>query len=203
MFSQSNHLQPNRDTFATLLTRINGERLQKLFNEPWFNDLIPDARTMIGCTQGTAAHLEGDVAVHTALVFDTLDEVTARRLNRRPDFIEKLSVVLHDLRKPATRVDHGEGRVGFPGHEQLSAAEVLPLAHKLGLSEQETERLDYIVRYHGDAHSWPTLSAEAKDRLRSSPYFESLAVLQEADALSCYLPNGARLAVHWDEMFVL
>jgi hypothetical protein len=201
--SQTNHTRLDRDSFASLLGRINGQRLQELFNEKWFNDLIPDARAMIGCTQGTVAHLEGDVAVHTSLVFDTLDEVTTRRLNRRPDFIEKLSVVLHDLRKPATRVDYGGGRVGFPGHEELSATEVLPLARKLGLSEQETERLDYIVRYHGDAHSWPTLSAEAKARLQSSPYFESLAALQEADALSCYLPNGARLAVYWDEMFTL
>lgn len=191
---------PNRNSVASLLNRIDGARLQKVLQEPWFNALVTDASRMTGCDQGNVAHLEGDVAIHTGLVFDAIEQAANRRLNRSPDFVERLAAVLHDCRKPATRVDHGDGRVSFPGHEALAADEVPIIAQRLQLTNEEAARLEFVIRHHGDVHSWSQLPEEVRTRLRASPFFQSLALLQEADALSCALPGGAHLPVYWSDM---
>jgi hypothetical protein len=190
----------HRDSLSSLFNRIDGRQLQNVFEEPWFNRLVPNAAKMLGCGQGSVVHLEGDVAVHTGAVFDAIGEVAVRRLGRGADFIEKLSAVLHDCRKPATRVDNGDGSVSFPGHEALAADEVPAIAKRLRMTTEEANRLEFIVRHHGDVHGWPDLAEEVKASLRSSPYFTSLALLQEADALCCILPGGVHLAVYWDDM---
>ncbi len=168
---------------------------------PWLNDLVPNVALMIGCGQGgVTKHLEGDCAEHTILVISNTVEVARRRLGREPDFIELLSALLHDLCKPATRVERADGEVSFPGHEALSAAEVPAIARRLELDKSETERLHFVVARHGDAHRWQELNAELRSELTASPYRESLAILQEADARSCLFPDGGHLPVFWEEL---
>lgn len=200
MQSSPSHFSPNRDSLATLLSRIDGANLQRLFTAPWFNELIPDAALMVGCGQGNVAHLEGDVAVHTGKVFDAIERGAQARLGRSADFIERLAAVLHDCRKPATRLDRGDGRVNFPGHEALAADLVPSIADKLGLTAEEGARLEFVVRNHGTVHHWPTLPDTTKAELKSSPFFTTLTLLQEADAVSNLLPGGGHLPVYWDAM---
>lgn len=190
----------DRDRLKLLLTRLDGEGLQRLLAEPALNKLLPNAVDMIGCTQGTVCHLEGDVAQHTGLVFDTIKKVAQQRLQRDSDFIELLAVLIHDWRKPETRTECGGGRVRFPGHEKLAADEVPRIAQDLGLQPQEAAHLEFVVRYHGEVHAWPTLPQELKTALKTSPYFTSLALLQEADSRSDLVPGGGHKPVHWEEM---
>ena len=170
------------------------------FSEPWLNELIPRVDRMMGCGQGSVQHLEGDVAVHTALVFENLLQITPLRVQREADFVERLSVLLHDLRKPDVSQARSDGAVSFPGHEALAAAEVPSIAARIGLNAQEAARLQFLVARHGDAHSWSKLTPAVRDELRSSPYAVSLALLQEADARSCLFPDGSHLPIFWSEI---
>ena len=174
--------------------------LERAFKEPWFNELFPRICDLVGCDQGTKVHLEGDAAVHTAMVFENVATTAHARLGRAPDFIERLSAVLHDLRKPATRDPQPDGGVFFPGHEALVAEEIPAIAESLGLSKADSERLRFVVGRHGDAHGFPHLPNEERAAIASSPWILSLAILQEADAKSCLLTGGSHLPVYWDEL---
>ena len=189
-----------RGRFQHLLIHADAPALLAAFAQPWFNEIVPGAEQMIGCGQGTTKHLEGDVAEHTALVFENLLKVAVRRLGREADFVERLAVVLHDLRKPAVRVDRGGGDIAFPGHEALAAKDVSVIGEYLGLSISAIERLHFLVARHGDAHSWEEIGEEGRMELRASPFAESLALLQEADALSCLFPDGSHLPIYWNEI---
>lgn len=196
----SSGAKAKRRQLEDFLSRSSAEQLLAAFQEPWLNGFVPGLNRLAGCDQGTVAHLEGDVAVHTALVFDNLKKVAAARLKRPPDLIENLSVLLHDLRKPDTRAELAGGVVGFPGHEALAGPEAERIARELELSAEESARLHFIVIHHGDAHSWLELSASLQNELRSSPWVTSLALLQEADARSCLFPDGTHLPVFWNEL---
>lgn len=196
----------NSDQSAQLQQFLNfctREELIQAFGEEWLNDLIPDAKLMLGCGQGTKLHLEGDVAVHTSFVFENIKKVAQTRLGRSADYIERLSAVLHDVRKPATRLPLPDGGVDFPGHEAKAAAEVPAIAKRLGLSSSDTEKLYFLVAQHGMAHGFPNLSPQQKAELTLSPWAESLALLQEADARSCIFPDGSHLPVYWDNFIAL
>ncbi len=144
--------------------------------------------------------MEGDVAIHTSLVFEHMNECAKTRLGRDPDFVERLSVLLHDLKKPESRVDDGDGGVTFPGHEKLAALEVPTIAGRLGLTEEEEAKLYFLVAEHGEASRFLALPEDTQGRLWDSPFLESLALLQEADALSCIKPDGTPKSVYWDLM---
>jgi HD domain-containing protein len=174
------------------------QSLQDSFAEPWLNARIPGLADLIDCSQGTHKHCEGDVARHTALVFQHLCALAPDRLGREADFIERLAVVFHDLKKPATRIETADGPVRFPGHEALSAEEARRLAPELGLSSSEAERLEFLVAEHGNAHLWAKLPPEPRRRIAGSPWRASLALLQEADARACLFPDGSHLPVYFD-----
>jgi len=194
------HTPAIRKRLDDFLSTCTKESLHNAFQETWLNDIVPGIKELEGCDQGSKIHLEGDVAVHTALVFENLTATSLSRLGREPDFIERLSVVLHDLRKPDTREPQPDGSVWFPGHEAMAAEDVPQIAKTLGLSKEETDRLLFIVARHGDAHGLPELSQSQKNELTTSPWKISLALLQEADARSCLLTGGTYLPVYWSEI---
>lgn len=192
-----------RNQLEQFLVHANGETVYRELGSPWLNDLIPGLAALLTCDHGTQRHLEGDVARHTALVYTNMLETAERRYARRPEFVELLSVLLHDLRKPDTRTPHPDGDVTFPGHEMLAGGDADRLSARLKLTPDETACLSYLVRRHGDAHSWPALSEEQRLELAKSPWLPSLALLQEADALSCILPGGSTMPVYFREMIEL
>jgi hypothetical protein len=184
--------------FSEFLSSCSPAELLASFSEPWLNELIPGLADILGCDQGRERHSEGDVAAHTVLVFNNLRDCARRRVNRQPSFIEQLAAVMHDLKKPAVRKVGPDGSLSFAGHERMAAAEVRPLAQHLDLLPQEENCLFFLVAYHGDAHNILELPEHSRAELLSSPYIESLALLQEADALSCLFPDGSHLPVYWD-----
>lgn len=191
------------EDFFLFLTTCARMSLLNAFDQDWFNAFIPGARALIGCDQGTDAHLEGDAATHTALVFETIDAVARTRMGRAADPVEKLAVLLHDIAKPVTRTVLEGGGVSFPGHEAPGAEISLEVAKNLALSKEDADKLHYLVAQHGNAHEWPQLSAGIKNEITNSPWALSLGLLQEADARSCLLPGGGHLPVYWDEITAL
>lgn len=154
------------------------------------NSFIPGLERLEDCDQGTAFHLEGNVAIHTALVLQNLVLVCSERMGRLPTFVEYLAALIHDLKKPDTRYPQSGGLVTFPDHEEMAGREAPAIAGRLGLNESDTEQLTFVVRHHGDAHNWLNLEEPMRMRLKQSPWIAELALLQEADALSCQMPVG-------------
>jgi hypothetical protein len=122
------------------------------------------------------------------------------KLDRKPDWIELLAATIHDMRKPDTRVEYPDGNVRFPGHEVRAAADVPGIAAALGLTRADASRLEFVVRHHGDANDFPLLTPQILAELRSSPWFESLCLLHNADSMSCLMPGGKTLPCHWEMM---
>lgn len=187
-------------SFVSIITHATGTQLKELFAQPHFNEIIPDAHRMIGCDQGTHIHLEGDVAEHTSRVFDAIIVAAQSRFGRDADVIERLAAVIHDVRKPQTRLAKENGSVSFPGHEALAAAEVPEIGARIKLSEQDIERLHFMVANHGIVHSWHGLPIQEQQKLQASPFMASLALLQDADARSCIIPGNTHLPVFFDDM---
>lgn len=179
------------------LARSRAATLRRALSEDWLNAIFPDIRLIIGCDQGAELHLEGDVATHTVLVCMALPIFARRYLDREPDFVERLAALMHDWRKPMCR-RNARLRPPFPGHEVEAAAFTPLLAQRLGLSSAEQERLHFVVARHGLAHEYPYLSRGEQERLAASPHWASLALLQAADAHSCWCPGGGHLPIHWE-----
>lgn len=187
--------------FKTFILNCTQADFCQALSSDWLNHIVPGAKRMVGCSQGSQIHLEGDVAVHTAAVFQNFKDCVQSRFNRAPTYIELAAVLIHDIKKPDTRVEKSPGNVSFPGHEALAADETVPkVSVNLQLAPEEFNELDFLVRHHGDAHGWPGLDQKFKDKLKASPYFCSLALLQEADAMSCILPGGGCLPIYFDLM---
>jgi hypothetical protein len=119
----------------------------------------------------------------------------------RPFYFLWISALIHDIEKPASRVELSSGAVAFPGHEARAALRVPEIAARLGLTAEEEGKLLFLVKEHGEAHAFPALPETKRQRLVASRYWRNLRLLQRADALSCYLnPEGTEtLPVHWDD----
>ena len=192
----------SRAELESALANATPERVVRLLQEPWLNTVAPGASKMCGCDQGTKKHLEGDVAIHTGLVVANLIEGTFTRTGRPPTFIELCAALLHDFKKPATRLALSEGEVSFPGHEEAAAIEIPGIADRLGLTPLEAEELYFLVAYHGEVHGWIELPAQRQAQLRKSPWFPGLARLQEADAKSLLFSDGSHFTVYYNDMIL-
>jgi poly(A) polymerase len=189
-----------RSRLEDFLRSCGQRELFTAISSSWLNDIFPEIRSLSGCDQGKESHSEGDAALHTSMVFEALVHVCRERLGREPDFVERLSALLHDWKKPVTRKVNPDGTISFPGHEQLAAEEVSALAVALELNDAERDKLFYLIAYHGDAHSFPCLPESKRRAIQASPHLKSLCALQMADAISCHCFNGGHLPVYWNEM---
>src|SRR4051794_4668104 len=93
----------------------------RLIRDGTLEPYLPGVSKMVGCGQGTKVHFEGDVAVHVAKVFTTLRKYAPSDPQVSVDHIDLIAVMVHDIEKPATRVEDLDGSVRFPGHEARAA----------------------------------------------------------------------------------
>ncbi|MGK0187256.1 MAG: tRNA nucleotidyltransferase/poly(A) polymerase [Verrucomicrobiales bacterium] len=104
-----------REEFSRIMIssgRVRGFDL--LVESGLMDQIIPEIEALKGCEQPPAYHPEGDVFVHTRLMLSLLPEQTSLPL--------VLSVLLHDIAKPATRTwDDAAQRVRFNGHAERGA----------------------------------------------------------------------------------
>jgi putative nucleotidyltransferase with HDIG domain len=108
-------VERTRDEFSRIMVspgRVRGFDL--LVDSGLMNYIIPEIDALKGCDQPPAYHPEGDVFVHTRLMLSLLPENVSLPL--------VLSVLLHDIGKPATRTwDEADQRIRFNGHAELGA----------------------------------------------------------------------------------
>ena len=165
-----------------------------------FEQIIAGMKLTDGCSQGKKVHLEGDVARHTAKVVSNLVKVSSEDSAVQFDEIDLLASLMHDVEKATTRKEDEDGNVRFPEHEEKAANRVSQVAKVLGLNNEQEQKLYFLVKEHGNAHSLATVDEELQKQLVSSKYWRNLRLLQKADALSCYLNSDGseHLVVHWN-----
>jgi poly(A) polymerase len=128
--------------------------------------VLPECEPMRSCHQGQHHHL--DVWAHSLATLEVLDNLLARPEMLLPDFgkeisaamgerlagertrggMLKLTALLHDMGKPATRTVDELGAVHFYGHEVVGARLAASLCLRLRFSNREIHELTALVRQH-------------------------------------------------------
>jgi poly(A) polymerase len=104
-------------------------------------EILPEMQALKGCQQPPQFHPEGDVWVHTRLMLSLLPDTVSVPL--------VLSVLLHDIAKPATfQFDQAAGRIRFSGHEKLGAEMTETILARLKFSRKEIDETVACVENH-------------------------------------------------------
>ncbi len=105
------------------------------------HQVLPEMEALKGCEQPPQFHPEGDVWVHTRLMLSMLPEQVSTPL--------LLSVLLHDIAKPATySFDPAEGRIRFSGHDKLGAEMTEAILTRLRMPRKEIDATVEAVANH-------------------------------------------------------
>ena len=196
---------------------VGGVRLLK--NAGGLSALIPELDEVEGLGQSVYHHL--DVWEHTleALSHAVDLQVNPYRLGASADQTHsllnqqladgvtrwtalRLAVLLHDVAKGRTRTEYPNGKIGFPGHDQLGAQMSEVIVERLRGSAKLKQRVSTIVRHHLDlgfmCDRIPVTRREQLDYLRaSSTAAIDLTVLTVADRLATRGKNGDNaIALH-------
>ena len=135
--------------------------------------ILPPVVAMKGIFQGKPVQPEGDLWDHVLLVLSLLPASVS--------FPLALAALLHDVGKPSTRAFH-HGRVSFHNHEQVGRDIALNLCRRLKLSNQERDRVGWLVEYHQYLGEAKKLRESKLKRILSSPGIDELLTLHRADA---------------------
>jgi len=103
-----------RDEFSKIITAVDRARgLDLLADSGLAAVFFPELLELQGCEQPPQWHPEGDVFVHTRIALSLLES---------PSLELALSVLLHDIGKPATQTwDEQAERFRFNGHDKIGA----------------------------------------------------------------------------------
>jgi tRNA nucleotidyltransferase/poly(A) polymerase len=106
-----------------------------------FPVILPEIEALKGCEQPPQFHPEGDVWTHTRLMLSLLPERASVPL--------VLSVLLHDIAKPATfEFDEAAGRIRFSGHEKIGAQMTEAILTRLKFPRKEIDDTVVCVENH-------------------------------------------------------
>jgi poly(A) polymerase len=127
-----------RDEVLKILTGPDPSRgLKLLFDSGVLEVILPEIAAMHGVEQPPEFHPEGDVFVHTRLMFELSQE--------RSETLS-LAILLHDVGKPPTFVV--KERIRFDGHADLGAKMAEQICRRLRISNQQIEEVVDLVKDH-------------------------------------------------------
>ncbi len=127
-----------RDEVLKILTGPDPSRGLKLMSDSGILEVIlPEIAAMHGVQQPPEFHPEGDVFVHTCLMFELSQE--------RSETLA-LEILLHDVGKPPTFII--KERIRFDGHADLGAKMAEEICRRLRISNQQTEEVVDVVKDH-------------------------------------------------------
>jgi len=155
--------------------------------------ILPEMEQLKGCDQPADFHPEGDVFVHTRLMISLLPEKVSLPL--------VLSVLFHDLGKPATRVVDETGRIRFNGHEGVSTEMSLRIMQRLRFSNEVIDAVLPAVRLHMSFKDVPNMRIATLKRMMARPTFDDELELHRVDCLGSHgmLDNHALLIAKREE----
>ena len=112
-----------------------------------------------------------------------------------------LSVLLHDIGKPPTRMVDENGRIRFNGHEGISARMGLRLLQRLRFPNEIIDTVIPAVRLHMSFKDVPSMRVATLKRMMARPTFDEELELHRVDCLSSHglLDNHAMLIAKREE----
>ena len=127
-----------RDEVLKILTGPDPSRgLKLLFDSGILEVILPEIAAMHGVQQPPEFHPEGDVFVHTCLMFE---------LSQKRSETLSLEILLHDVGKPPTFTI--KERIRFDGHADLGAKMAEEICRRLRISNQQIEEVVDVVKDH-------------------------------------------------------
>lgn len=165
-----------RDEFAKILVHPNRLRGFDLLNESGLlAAILPEMMDLKGCEQPPQFHPEGDVFVHTRLMLSHLpDEVSLPLV---------LSVLLHDIAKPATQTVDETGRIRFNGHDKLGAEMAGEILRRLKFSNEVIEPTVAAVANHMAFINVKEMRTSTLKRFMARSSFDDEMALHRVDCL--------------------
>ncbi len=122
-------------------------------NKNWEHlvDTFEWVRDMKGVPQDPVFHAEGDVAIHTQMVINSLiDLAEYQTLPMQEQEILFAAALLHDVEKRSTTVVEEDGRITSRGHARKGELTARSLLYRQGSTPFEIrETIAKLVRYHG------------------------------------------------------
>lgn len=131
-------------TWADILGAADADILLWAGSQAW-------AGPMRACIQDAEWHAEGDVWMHTGMVFNQVTRLDGYASLRREEQVMLLFVaLLHDAGKPATTIiDPETGRTRSPKHSLVGAMLAREVLRELKCDLPAREHIVNLVRYHG------------------------------------------------------
>lgn len=169
-----------RDEFIRILLhphRVRGFDL--LVDSGLMAQFLPEILALRGCEQPPEWHPEGDVFVHTRLMLSMAAPDAALPL--------LLSILLHDIAKPATFTVDETGRIRFSGHDDLGAEMAQTILRRLRFSNEFISEVVEMVAYHMRFMNVQGMRTARLKRFMARPTFEQEMELHRID---CASSNG-------------
>lgn len=121
-------------------------------------------KVMAQVPQDAHHHAEGNVAIHTQMVLEALEQEPAfRQMDTQEQEILRAAALLHDVEKYSTTVTEPDGRITAQGHARKGALKARNILYReVPAPFMIREQIVALVRYHG----LPLWIFEKKDPVR-------------------------------------
>lgn len=140
--------------------------------------LLPEIEHLKGCEQPPEFHPEGDVFVHTRLMLKMLPEKASLPL--------VLSVLFHDIGKPATRTVDEQGKMRFYAHDQVGTKMAEKILQRFRFSNEIIEAVLPAVRLHMSFKDTQKMRLSTLRRMMARPTFKDELELHRVDCASSH-----------------
>jgi poly(A) polymerase len=168
-----------RDELVKILLSPNRLRGFDLLDQSGLlREILPEIEALKGCDQPPEFHPEGDVFVHTRLMLSLLAPEVSLPLI--------LSVLLHDIGKPATRLVDENGRIRFNGHETTGAEMSHTVLQRLRFPNEVIDSVIPAVRLHMSFKDVPKMRVSTLKRMMARSTFDEELELHRIDCLGSH-----------------
>jgi len=168
-----------REEFSRTMLHPNRVRgFDLLVESGLMRHLLPEILVLQGCEQPPQFHPEGDVFIHTRLMLTYLPPDASLSL--------VLSILFHDIAKPATQTIDENGRIRFNGHDQLGASMTDNILRRLKYPNQVIEQTVEAVANHMVFKDVPKMRVAKLKRFMARPGFDDEMELHRCDCLGCH-----------------
>ncbi len=139
--------------------------------------ILPEMTKLKGVEQPVQYHPEGDVWIHTLMLFDHLPAAPSREL--------AWGALLHDIAKPRT-FKRAPDRIRFDGHDVLGARMAEAVCRRFRLSNASTDRIVWLVRTHLYFKDLPQMRPAKVRRFLTEPGFPEALDMHYADCMASH-----------------
>jgi tRNA nucleotidyltransferase/poly(A) polymerase len=178
---QVRHVSAERIRDELVKTLLHPQRVRGfdlLVESGLMEAVLPEVLVLQGCEQPPQFHPEGDVFIHTRIMLGLLPEEASLPL--------VLSVLLHDIAKPATFSVDPDGRIRFNGHDSLGAEMTGDILRRLKFHNDVIDPAVEAVANHMVFKDVQKMRVSKLKRFMARPYFEDEMELHRVDCTSSH-----------------